>query len=369
MTDTPSPRISIIIPAYCASDHLHLSVESLQAQTFTDFEIIIVEDNSPDDGATLGKAHQLAEADPRIRVARTKVNSGCGPSRNVGLDIARGEYVTFLDADDSLAPVALKNLIDLADKNNADIVCFAMERVYPSGKVLGHVENAQASVYDDPEEISEIALNAFSPSVGHGRKTYPIHTISRLIRRSLLDEAGIRFPLPSASFERRFTLCLRRNAQSQSLCLHPRYLLPLPAASRVHNPRPAPRHDSAFCGVSREILRISESGKGCSTICTGQRHGLCPVGCESLRQTDVHLKQLFRLQAPLGERTGRHSLFPYRIRKISLAKYALQTQNRLLGLLPQTLVAVVCPHRGPGEIAGALGQELTSAKNGKIGIW
>ena len=194
MTDTPRPRISIIIPAYCASDHLHLSVESLQAQTFTDFEIIIVEDNSPDDGATLGKAHQLAEADPRIRVARTKVNSGCGPSRNVGLDIARGEYVTFLDADDSLAPVALKNLIDLADKNNADIVCFAMERVYPSGKVLGHVENAQASVYDDPEEISEIALNAFSPSVGHGRKTYPIHTISRLIRRSLLDEAGIRFP-------------------------------------------------------------------------------------------------------------------------------------------------------------------------------
>lgn len=188
-----NPEVSVIIPAYCAAEHLHIAIESLQAQTFGDFEIIVVEDCSPDDGATMKEALRLAALDPRIIVTRTPVNSGAGVARNVALDMARGRYVTFLDADDTLAPEALENLTGLARLHNADMVCFTME--VPGGK--GHAEGMQGTheeVCTTPEEITELALNVFSPSVGHGRKRMHMPTISRLIRRSLLDDNHIRFP-------------------------------------------------------------------------------------------------------------------------------------------------------------------------------
>ncbi len=187
------PEVSVIIPAYCASEYLHIAIESLQAQTFGDLEIIVVEDCSPDDSATLKEAMRLAALDPRIRVARTPVNSGAGVARNVALDIARGRYVAFLDADDTLAPEALEKLTGLAHRHNADMVCFTME--VPEGKEYTEgVKGAHEQVYTTPEEITELALNVFSPSVGHGRKGMHMPTISRLIRRSLLDDNHVRFP-------------------------------------------------------------------------------------------------------------------------------------------------------------------------------
>lgn len=193
MTNGSVPEISVIIPAYCAADHLHVSVDSLLAQTYHDFEAIIVEDCSPDSGATLAEAHRLAGLDSRISVYRTDRNEGCGGARNVGMRHARGRYITFLDADDTLSPNAFSELIPLTEKYRADIVCWAMETIYPSGKVAGHVEGAREQVYTDRETIIEIALNQFSPSVGEGRTPYPVYTISMLIRRSMLEDNKIAF--------------------------------------------------------------------------------------------------------------------------------------------------------------------------------
>ena len=173
---TTAPKVSVIIPAYCAADHLHVAIDSLRAQTLTDFEAIIVEDRSPDQDATLHAAEDIAASDSRFRVARTPVNSGGGPARNVGIELARGEYIATLDADDSLAPDALENLYCIAKLHNADQVCYAMEHHYATGYVTGHSEGATETVYTDPHEIKELALSAIWPSYEPGRRQYPQFT-------------------------------------------------------------------------------------------------------------------------------------------------------------------------------------------------
>lgn len=188
------PAISIIIPAYNAAPYLEVAMQSLRAQTFQDFEVIIIEDCSNDEGATMREARRIASLDPRVRIGRTKVNSGISITRNVGLDMASGDYVTFLDADDQFTPEALQKLHSLATRHNADVVCCCMESIFPDGTVRFHVEGSGEQVFTDPDEITEIALNVFSESVGCGRRVFHMPTISRLIRRQLLEDYGIRFP-------------------------------------------------------------------------------------------------------------------------------------------------------------------------------
>ena len=96
-----SPEISIIVPVYNVEKYLPECIESILVQTFTDFELILVEDGSPDGCPALCDA--AAEKDGRIRVIHQK-NGGLSAARNAGLDIARGEWIGFVDSDDYIAP-------------------------------------------------------------------------------------------------------------------------------------------------------------------------------------------------------------------------------------------------------------------------
>ena len=95
-------QISIITPSYNAAGSLGRAIASVKAQTFRDWELIVVNDGSTDDTAAMLDA----EVDPRIRVIH-QANGGVSSARNAGLDAAKGRYVTFLDADDRLPPDAL----------------------------------------------------------------------------------------------------------------------------------------------------------------------------------------------------------------------------------------------------------------------
>ena len=99
------PLISVIVPVYKVADRLPACLESLRAQTFSDFECILVDDGSPDGCGAL--CDEFDAAFPAARVIH-KENGGLSSARNAGLDVARGEYVVFLDADDELAPHALE---------------------------------------------------------------------------------------------------------------------------------------------------------------------------------------------------------------------------------------------------------------------
>ncbi len=128
-------KYTIIIPVYNVADYLQACVDSALAQT-GDFEILLI-----DDGATDGLCPALcdryaARFPQKIRVVHQE-NGGLGAARNTGIAHAKGEYLLFLDSDDTLAPNALAAL-ERATKSNPDMVIFGFEQIFPDGRRVAH---------------------------------------------------------------------------------------------------------------------------------------------------------------------------------------------------------------------------------------
>ena len=113
-----NPLISVIIPVYNAGTYIKRAVDSAALQDFHSFEIILVDDGSTDKSGEL--CDSFAEKDPKISVFHQE-NRGVCAARNKGLDNARGEFVTFLDADDELMPGALSLMYGQAEKSGCDV--------------------------------------------------------------------------------------------------------------------------------------------------------------------------------------------------------------------------------------------------------
>ena len=113
------PPISVIVPIYNVEKYIHRCIDSILAQTFTDFELILVDDGSPDNCGTI--CDEYAAKDSRIHVIH-KANEGVSVARNVALDIARGEFVAFCDSDDFWEPNLLETAVGAAKRENADCV-------------------------------------------------------------------------------------------------------------------------------------------------------------------------------------------------------------------------------------------------------
>ena len=96
-----SPTISIITPVYQAEADLPACLDSILAQTFTDFELLLIDDESTDRSGEI--CDEYAARDPRIRVIHQQ-NGGVSKARNQGLRLARGQWITFVDADDTISP-------------------------------------------------------------------------------------------------------------------------------------------------------------------------------------------------------------------------------------------------------------------------
>ena len=113
------PKISIIVPIYNVEKYLERCIQSLLNQTLRDIEIIMVDDESPDDCPQLCDIY--ASQDQRIKVIHKK-NEGLGYARNTGLEIASGEYIAFVDSDDYVDINMYEKLYQIAQKNNLDTV-------------------------------------------------------------------------------------------------------------------------------------------------------------------------------------------------------------------------------------------------------
>lgn len=120
--------ISVIVPVYNTKPTLERCVDSILAQTYTDFEIILVDDGSPDGAGEL--CDQLAKKHHNIRVLHQK-NAGLSAARNAALKIAQGEYITFVDSDDTISPDMLTVLMAL--RNEPVRICSFTE-IAPNGK-------------------------------------------------------------------------------------------------------------------------------------------------------------------------------------------------------------------------------------------
>lgn len=122
---TQQPKISVIVPIYKCEDYLVSCIDSILNQTFTDFEIILVDDGSPDNSGKICDA--LAEKHNNVVVLHQE-NQGQAAARNNGVKIARGEWLHFVDCDDSLHPQMLEALYNSVTQNNVKLaMCSALQ--------------------------------------------------------------------------------------------------------------------------------------------------------------------------------------------------------------------------------------------------
>lgn len=147
------PTISIIIPIYKVAQYLRRCLDSIRKQTYTDFEVLMIDDGSPDESGNICLEYQ--QADPRFYYYRKK-NGGAASARNYGLSIAHGRYLTFVDSDDYLGKDYLHALYDQVEKNNCDIAIISYYRLYKKGVFLVPLNpRGDDKRYDglhDPEE-------------------------------------------------------------------------------------------------------------------------------------------------------------------------------------------------------------------------
>ena len=119
MNKSLSPLVSIVIPVYNAAYFLRPCIESLLKQTYSNWELIAVVDGSTDNSINI--LHKFSTKDPRIHIIE-KENEGVSIARNVALDVAKGKYVYFTDADDLVHSNGLDILVKIAEENNATLV-------------------------------------------------------------------------------------------------------------------------------------------------------------------------------------------------------------------------------------------------------
>ena len=174
-----TPLISIIVPIYKVEPYLRRCLDSIVNQTYTNLEIILVDDGSPDGCPQI--CDEYAVKDKRIIVIH-KENGGLSAARNAGLDICKGEYISFIDSDDWVSEKYIKTLFNISTKENADIAIG--EYISTSGNIL----KEQNSIFIKTFSSKEALFRLFSKN----NTTYTI-SCAKLYKRELFS--SLRFPI------------------------------------------------------------------------------------------------------------------------------------------------------------------------------
>ncbi|MFD5975489.1 glycosyltransferase family 2 protein [Streptomyces bacillaris] len=195
----PQPKVSVIVPAYNAMPELTECIDSAMEQTIglDQLEIIAVNDGSTD--GTGEELDRLAALCPSLHVIHQENSGTASVPRNVALDVARGEYVFFLDSDDYLGPDALRRMVAMADDNKTDIVLGKM--VSPDGRPV------PTAVFKSTQPRTDIFSSAAYWTLG----------CWKLFRRSLLERLNLRFPPVRNTEDKPFTAAAYLNADGVSV--------------------------------------------------------------------------------------------------------------------------------------------------------
>lgn len=148
--------VSIIIPIYNVEKYLRTCLDSVLAQTYTDYEVIMVDDGSTDKSDDIAKEYQ--NKDTRFHLIRQE-NKGLASARNTGIRVAKGEYIYFIDSDDCINPSLLKIVVEIAQQKNANIVQINLQAV-PEGDTNFdrpvHIENIPVQEYSTIQALRNL---------------------------------------------------------------------------------------------------------------------------------------------------------------------------------------------------------------------
>ena len=177
------PEISVIVPVYRVEPYLRRCVDSILSQTFTDFELILVDDGSPDNCGAI--CDEYALKDSRVRVIH-KQNGGLSDARNAGIDMAKGEFLTFIDSDDLVAPEYLNRLYHSIKSSAAEIsIC----------NMLPFKDGSSPQIEEQNSNDSKRIISGRDACLSIYRMdgTVPIMAWGKLYKSSLFN--GIRYPV------------------------------------------------------------------------------------------------------------------------------------------------------------------------------
>lgn len=174
------PQISVIIPSYNSEKYIEAAVDSVLRQTLENFEIIIVDDASSDN--TLAILHGKYGDERRIRIFENDINCGQGVARNTALRYASGDYVFFLDSDDTIEPGTLRRMYETAIFKHADIVTCGV-------KLIG--ENGQVKPYRSHEFETAGGMQALELLA---ERKISVYIWDKLYKKELIERHSLCFP-------------------------------------------------------------------------------------------------------------------------------------------------------------------------------
>ena len=227
MANTNTPRqpceVSVIIPMYNREKYIGACLETFLAQTFTNFEIIVVDDGSTDSSCAIVEGY-AEKFGGRLKLLRMKENSGCpGVPRNKGLMFSRGKYIYFFDSDDGILPNALEEMYTLAETHKADVVCYTKHYVAEDdGKITGDIKGNDK--YNPTDEIL-VDEDLVARMNGIIENKFNMFSCKYFISRDLLFEHEIFFTKTAVGEDQLFT---------RSVLLTAKKLLVLPRALFIH---------------------------------------------------------------------------------------------------------------------------------------
>ncbi|MEE9328097.1 MAG: glycosyltransferase family 2 protein [Cocleimonas sp.] len=180
-----NPTISVIIPLYNVEHYIDKCLQSVRDQTLSNIEIICINDCSPDNSHLIAEKH--ASVDPRISLINHSENLGVGGARNSAIDIARADFIVFVDSDDYIKEDMLEKLWNASNNGEFDVICCGFIGTDDQGKIL-------AEINYEPREISNIdnslsIFSVFNPALWN-----------KLWRKDLFTKHDIYFP-PNSYFE------------------------------------------------------------------------------------------------------------------------------------------------------------------------
>ena len=176
-------RVSVIVPAYNLEQHLSGCLDSILAQTYTDIEIVVVDDGSVDHTADV--IAQYAAKDTRIKPVY-KENGGVTSARLRGVAEASGEWIGFVDGDDYVEPQMFERLLENAEKYQAQISHCGYRMVYPNGKV-DYYYNTGCLIEQDKEAAVEALLSGQYIEPGLVIKLFRKELFEKLLHDNLMD--------------------------------------------------------------------------------------------------------------------------------------------------------------------------------------
>ena len=324
------PRFSIIIPVYNCAAYLPQCLDSLLGQTFTDLEIIAVDDGSKDNSREIGRAYAARHSD-KLRFLEHPVNKGPGGARNTGINAATGEYLMFADSDDYLREDALALLDALIRRENADIVEFDHAVVDENGGFISRTHHEK--------DIPPLA------------RTVTIW--NKAFRRELF--ASVRFP-EGRSFGEDYCTIPKLLMSAGRICVlnEPLYSYRQLSTSLVHGANIEKNRDMIYC--SDELIRYCRENHGDRdtllalehlTVCHVMYHAVLRVnGIDRKSDLQHTLKAYVEDQFPNWRQNPHHDLFSPRQKQLltlieqerwSALYIRYHLRNRVTGLIKRII--------------------------------